>query len=305
MTSTGTVLVTGATGFLGRHVVPALVAAGCDVVRSARKGSADVDVTADLCDETAVAELVRRAKPSHVVHLAGSTGQQSAARHVRANVVTTAALLDALAEAAPTASLCIAGSSAVYGDAGPLPVDENAPYGPRTPYAASKCAQELLAQTAGATRPIAMLRLFNLVGPGQGDQLVVGRMAMQVAEVELGRRDAVRVGNTAPGRDFVDVRDAAAAIAATTTQALVGTYNVATGVSTPVGDVLEILVAAATCRVRVRREESRSAAIDIPDQRGNSDRLRAATGWTPLRSLEESVLDTLDWWRNALTVGTP
>jgi GDP-4-dehydro-6-deoxy-D-mannose reductase len=192
----------------------------------------------------------------------------------------------------------------VYGAPARLPVDEDAPLRPQNPYAVSKAACDLLGgQYADAFGlRVVRMRPFNHAGPGQSDDYVVGTLTRQVAEAEVaGREEAVvRTGNPDSARDFTDVRDVVRAyVAATSTES--GAFNVASGRTVTVRELIELVRSAAPLPVRHEIDASRVRAHDVPEVRGSAERLREATGWAPEIPLERTVADALDEWRERLS----
>jgi GDP-4-dehydro-6-deoxy-D-mannose reductase len=291
----GRAFVTGAGGFVGRHLVELLE----EPVAPSRR-------ELDLLDADATRSAVGEAAPAVVFHLAAlaSVGRSwdSPVQTLTANVAMTTNLLEAIRSEAPEAAFVLASSGEVYGPPEYLPVDERAALRPQNPYAVSKAGCDLLAgQYADAFGMRAVrLRPFNHAGPGQGDDYVVGSLTRQVAAAEAaGERECVlRTGNVESARDFTDVRDVVRAYAAAA-DLDAGAWNVASGRSTSVREVIELVSAAARIPVRHEVDPQRLRPGDVPEVRGSAERLRAATGWSPEISLERTVADALDAWRAA------
>jgi GDP-4-dehydro-6-deoxy-D-mannose reductase len=251
---------------------------------------------------------VREAAPAVVFHLAAraSVGRswEAPVETLTENVAMTVNLLEAVRAEAPEATVVVAGSGEVYGPPERLPVEEDAPLRPQNPYAVSKAACDLLAgQYADAFgMHVVRLRAFNHAGPGQSDDYVVGTLTRQVAEAELaGHEEAVlRTGNPDSARDFTDVRDVARAYVAAASVGG-GQFNVASGRAVAVRDLIELVRAAAGLPVRHEIDQARIRAHDVPEVRGSSERLRAATGWEPEIPLKQTVADALDDWRERLS----
>ncbi len=298
------VLVTGAGGFIGRHTVAALSGTGATVLRSSRHESrpSPLSYPADLLDDAAVARLVDRCQPHHVVHLAGSLGRggQSFGELLLANAAGTEILLAALAARCPgVTSVVVVSSSAVYAaETGPLP--ESSRIGPSTGYGVSKAAQELVAATWRARSAIRVLvvRPFNVVGPGQSAALALSDFARQIATAERGGPAEVRVGRLDARRDYVDVRDVAQALTLLADgQPGHDEYNVASGADRSVRDGLGVLLGLADRPIEVRADPDRVRA-EVQVQIGDSTRLRSETGWRPEVGFERSMADLLQHWRD-------
>lgn len=281
-------LVTGSSGFLGRHLVRLLEAAGLDVT------AARVDVT----DARAVSAWVDVAAPDVVFHLAGAPRDAPPEKLERVYVGGTRNVLAALA---PETFLVVAGSGAEYGAVPPeeLPIREECALAPLTPYGEAKVEQYRLVGESG--RPAAYARVFNPVGPDAPETLVAGSFAAQLAAVEAGRLDAVRTGYLDGVRDFVDARDVARGLALLARGRRQGVFNVCTGRGVLVRDLLGKLVARARPPIAIVEPVAPPAATDAPAHYGDFSKLREATGWIPEIPLEQSLSELLDHWRGLYT----
>jgi GDP-4-dehydro-6-deoxy-D-mannose reductase len=289
----GAALVTGGSGFVGRHLVGELDGA-----------LAPTHVELDLLDAWALRRALAEAGPACVFHLAAhasvSRSWEEPTAVLRENLEMTANLLEAVRHEAPGAAVVVASSSEVYGPPERLPVDESAALRPQNPYAVSKAACDLLAAQYADAHGLRVIRMraFNQAGPGQSDDYVVGTIARQVAEAEAARAPSavVRTGNPELARDFTDVRDTVRAyVAAAGLPA--GAYNVCSGRATSVGEIVELARRAARVEFRHEVDPSRVRAHDVPEVRGSADRLSQASGWAPTIPLAQTVADAIDYWR--------
>jgi GDP-4-dehydro-6-deoxy-D-mannose reductase len=261
----------------------------------------------DLLDADAVRAAVARLRPRAVFHLAALASVPFSWEHprrtLRENVEMTLNVLEAVQLEAPQAAVALAGSGEIYGAPDRLPVDESAPLRPRNPYALSKAACDLLGGQYADVHGLNVVRMrsFNQAGPGQPEDYVVGTLTRQVAEAEAaGEQGAViRLGNVDSARDFTDVRDVARAYA-DAAAAPAGIYNVCSGRSVTVRELLELLRAAARVEVRHEVAQERLRAGDVPEITGSAERFERAVGWAPRIPLEQTVADALDWWRERL-----
>jgi GDP-4-dehydro-6-deoxy-D-mannose reductase len=289
------VLVTGAGGFVGRHLLELL-------------GDATVPADADVTDGEAVAASIREAQPSAVVHLAAlsavAESWRDPARFWEVNAVGTVNVLEAVRLEAPQARVLAVSTGEVYGRAERLPTPEEAPVAPVSPYAASKAAAELACvQAREAGVDVVVARAFQHEGPGRDDRFAVGSWAHQLAALELAGGGELLVGNLDVERDITDVRDVCRAYALLLEPSVpAGVYNVASGRSVPLGEVVDLLVGMARVPVTVEQDPERLRPADLPVQRGDPSRLRGATGWEPDIPLAQTLADMLEAAR-ALKVG--
>ena len=315
------VLITGVSGFVGRHLSTELNSEGAEVLGTARTAFPTAipehrphTTLGDLTQEGWMVELLQRFRPTHVIHLAGVTEGAAGGYAVQyeVNLVATVRLLEAIRSSGLDPWILVASSSAVYGDAksNDLPLTEDEPLRPVNHYGVSKAAQELATLCAFLNHRLRTVRVrtFNLVGPGQPATLVASDLARQIAQAERADRPAVvRLGNLAARRDYTDVRDAARAYALLAARAEAGeVYNVCSGRSHAVQDCVDILTRLARVPVTVQVDEARIRPSDLPNQVGSPDRLRAATGWQPQIPFDVSLKDLLDVWRQRVdeTVAT-
>ena len=293
-------LVTGASGFAGRHLVAAARARGtfAAVIGAGRRAAGVMGedyLSADLLDPAAAERLVRTAAPTDVAHLAAEIGPDPAIE--RRNVSAFGNLAAALRRWAPApVTLLTVGSAAELGPAGvrTLPATEEAPCEPLSPYGRGKLAvtrAALAEPTAGPLRCV-VARTFNLCGPGLPATLALGRFAAQVAAAGRGETDVIRCGPLETRRDVLDVRDAAAAYLDLLDAAPAGTlWNVCRGESHAMGALLDELIRLGGATVRVEPGERRSG--DLADVYGDRSRLTGLTGWAPRVSVEDSLRDLL------------
>ena len=295
------IFISGATGFVGRHLVPRL-----------REEFPDAVLAVEPVDVTAAAALrarVREVRPDACVHLAAVSTLAAARRdpqHAwRVNLHGTLELASALLAEAPECVLLHISSSEVYGASfrRGIALDEAAAAAPMNAYAATKAAADLAlgAMVSDGLRVI-RLRPFNHTGPGQSPDFVVPAFARQIARIEAGLQPAVvRTGALDPRRDFLDVRDVCSAYVACLRRAddlSPGTIlNLASGVPRRIGDVLDDLLNLSGVKASVQPEQSLLRRGDIPIAAGNAAAARAALGWQPQLPWAETLRDVLADWR--------
>jgi GDP-4-dehydro-6-deoxy-D-mannose reductase len=294
------VLVTGASGFLGRHLAAALAARGDEVTALALDpGPLPPTVrftSVDVRDAAGVAAAVAEADPEAIVHLAALShvgeSWKRMPEYFEVNVLGT----ESVVAAARGRRLLLASTAEVYGAVpeDEQPIAESRPPAPRSPYALTKAAAERLAFAAGAV----VARLFNLAGAGQAEGFALPSFAGQLAAIARGAAPPLlKVGNLAARRDFVHVADAAEAIAILLDRGESGTVaNVASGCAVSIAETLARLRAVAGLEVEVEQDPERLRPVDVPLLAGDAARLKAL-GWRPRRGLEQALADV---WREAL-----
>jgi GDP-4-dehydro-6-deoxy-D-mannose reductase len=313
------VLVTGAAGFAGSHLLDLLVRDGRPIVGWSRPEGDDPhtarnDATGgvswravELLDQNAVQRALADIRPSLVYHLAGAAHQGSSWQEsdtvLALNVRATHHLLDGLRQSAPDARVLVTGSAAVYRPA-PVPLEEDAPLAPTSPYGLSKLGQELLALRAAHDDKLEVIvtRSFNHIGPGQSAAYFASSFALQLARIEAGLEDPIiSVGNLESQRDLTDVRDTVRAYRLLMAHGRPGrTYNVCTGRAYAIKDVLAELRRQATREIEVRVDEARLRPADQALLVGNPARLTSDTGWRPEIPLSQTLADLLAWHRARL-----
>jgi nucleoside-diphosphate-sugar epimerase len=261
-----TALVTGAGGFLGRHVVAQLQALGIPAVTLGRTGDIVLPYPSDA---SAILAAVAKVSPSLIFHLAGTTATESVEEAYRVNVLFGAHLLTAARKMSSPPRVLLAGSAAEYGpvDEGLLPIVEDTACRPTSVYGITKLAQTLhgIAAAAGGL-PVVVARLFNVIGRGMPAHLALGAFAAQIRAMP-NAGGVLRTGPLARWRDFVEVEATAAVLVALArdSNATGRVVNVCSGVPTSLASLTEALIASAGCPVALQEEAGR---------RGNSDMVR-------------------------------
>jgi GDP-4-dehydro-6-deoxy-D-mannose reductase len=301
------VLVTGARGFVGRHLVAALHERGHVVIQSDHRPHED-SLAVDVTDPLAVRGAIELAQPDAIAHLAAQAfvpaSIEDPQRTFAINVGGTQQILEAVRgfvnESGAHPRVLVASSGDVYGaqPASAYPLRETTAPEPANPYAASKVAAEALALAYARSYGLEVIvtRAFNHIGPGQDERFAVAGFAAQLARVAAGLVPAVSVGNLEASRDFLDVRDVSAAYVTLLEGA--GTpgelYNVASGNATSLKEVLRRLVEIAHVGVEIREDPARMRPSDVPVSVGDASKLREATGWSPRISLTAALRAVYD-----------
>jgi GDP-4-dehydro-6-deoxy-D-mannose reductase len=262
----------------------------------------------DIVDADALTDAVVAAKPEAVYHLAGAAdvgGSWSAPRETfAANALGTLNVLEASREAGAERVLAVT-SADVYGRVteAELPLAEDQPLRPVSPYAASKVAADALAQQAwlGHRLPVVRVRAFNHLGPGQSDRFVAPSLAARIARNERDGGDEVPIGNMTPLRDVTDVRDVVRAYRLLMEEGEPGAvYNVCRGSAVSVEQIARALLGMAARPMRLVSDPALQRPVDIPVLVGDNRALRRATGWEPTIPLEQTLSDVLADWRARL-----
>ena len=309
------VVVTGAAGFAGSHLLERLAADGVNLFAwSHTRRTPPVAVAAqwmavDVLDRGAVDRAIAEIVPDAVYHCAGVAQSAGAADRIAATLATnvrgTLHVIDAIERHAPSARVLVTSSALVYGPSAE-PLTEGAPLAPAGPYAVSKLAQDTLARrAAGRGRHVIVARPFNHIGPRQSPDFVASSVARQVALIELGRMPPeLRVGNLAARRDFTDVRDVVDAYVRMAASGAPGTcLNVCSGEGIAIHDLVQGLVERSSVPIEVVVDPARVRPIDVPVVVGSAAALVDATGWHRRHSLDRTLDDLLAWWREAIRAG--
>jgi GDP-4-dehydro-6-deoxy-D-mannose reductase len=294
-------LITGVSGFVGKRLQQQLVDQGWQVFGfDVIPGLKDVFV-GDLSDRVAVSRAITESKPDVIFHLAGVIKSNTPEIFYKVNLLGTLVLLDAVVESGFRPRIVVASSSAVYGrKSGEKPISERVQLHPVTDYAVSKAAQETAALRYYDSYGLAVMivRMFNLLGPGQPSDLACSAFACQIALAEMSGETEIVTGNLGARRDFVDVRDAVRAFAMLAEKGEAGQiYNVCSGRGVAIRKCLGEMMSMSTNQLSVRVDAERVQKNDVPVQVGSYQKLHNATGWSPKISLRQSLVDLLNDWR--------
>ena len=296
--------VTGASGFVGRHLVAHLRDCGDEVVPTDRSDGGPA-----LLDADGFATLVAEVRPDVVYHLAGqadvAASWLSPIETMRVNVEGTHNILE-VARTFGVAKVLTVSSADIYGVVAPeeLPIVESAPLRPVSPYAASKAAADLVALQAhlGHGQDVVRARAFNHLGPGQSKSFVGAGFAARIVAAERSGDDELQTGDLTPRRDFTDVRDVVHAYRLLATEGRPGVaYNICSGTSVSIGELAGLLLGLTDARMRLVEDPDLLRPVELPELRGDASLLRRHTGWAPSISLDETLSDVLEDWRLRLT----
>lgn len=304
----GRILVTGAAGFVGMHLLPILAKAMPHATISASRF--------DVTDRIALRAAIRAERPDACVHLAAVSAVPAAQSDPdaawRVNLHGTLDLARTLLEETPDCTLLFASTADAYGRSfqGGAALDESAPLAPMNVYGATKAAADL---ALGAMVPqglrVIRVRPFNHTGPGQSGAFVVAAFARQIARIAAGLQPPVlHVGALDPQRDFLDVRDVCAAYACCLARADSlppgAILNVASGIVRRVGDVLDSLLTIAGVKAQIEVDTTRLRPSEIPIASGDAAVARRLLDWTPRIAWETTLADVLKDWRGRVSTET-
>jgi len=308
---TTTVLVTGAAGFVGGHLLELLEQEDDLIMAWLRPGTEPSVVgkrvgwlAVEMHDRNAVHSAIKQIQPNAVYHLAGVPHVGDSWSHTHetfaGNVLATHYLFDALRLEGLAPRVLVTSSATVY-EPQSRAIAESDPVNPNSPYGTSKLAQEMVTRRSWEDDGIPGLiaRSFNHVGPRQSPAFVAPSIAKQIAEIEAGRRPAqLKMGNMDAERDIMDVRDTVRAYRALMATAKPGVpYNVCSGTATAIRSLVDLFVAKAQVKITIEQDPARFRPNDTPLVLGDRSRILRDTGWVPEIPLEKTVDDLLEYWR--------
>jgi GDP-4-dehydro-6-deoxy-D-mannose reductase len=310
-------LITGAAGFAGSHLAEYRVNQGDDVIAVVREGDSLASLAAvqaslrvvhlDLRNAEAVSRLMQETRPQRIYHLASISSKLGRPEHVRSIfhdiTLPNLNLLCGWRDAGFDARFLLVSSAEVYGatQQASMPLSEEAPISPATPYAAAKASSELLALLFHNAYglPTVRVRPFNHTGPRQSNQFVCPALAKQVAEVAEGfLLPRIVVGNLSVRRDFCDVRDVVRGYSLLLEKGQPGeVYQLCSGRAVSIQEVLDGLLALAGKTIPVHHEQARVREDEAPALWGTYSRANAATGWSPAIDFATTLRDLLEYWQ--------
>ena len=317
-----TALVTGITGFAGSYLAEYLLStkkysvSGTYLLKESLRNVDAIKnrlhlVKIDLSNAKNVSDIINDISPSVIFHLAALTSPADSFRNPTETLTNNISLQINLMEAVRKNNLLdtrilIVSSGEIYGvvKKEDLPIDEETPLNPTNPYSVSKIAQDFLGLTYFLSYNLKIVRVrpFNHIGPRQSPQFVVSSFAKQIAEIEKGKRKPIlKVGNLEARRDFTDVKDMVRAYAAALEKGKIGdVYNIGSGISYKISDILNKLVSMSSSKIKIEKEEGLLRPSDNPELVCDPTKFVKLTGWKSEISIEETLKDTLDYWRNII-----
>jgi GDP-4-dehydro-6-deoxy-D-mannose reductase len=315
------VLITGIAGFVGSHLAELLLEKGeevfgiclaCESLENIEDIKKDLHLTnCDITDFDQLSKVIKRINPDEIYHLAALSSVGKSFAHslntIETNVRGTLYLLEILRNAKKETRILIVGSSDMYGIVKPkdIPITEEKPLLPISPYGTSKAMCDLLAYQYFKSYGVQAIRVraFNHTGPRQGMGFVVPDFASQIAKIEAGILPPVmKGGNLSSKRDISDVRDIVRGYQLLMKKGKAGeAYNICSGKAYSIKNVLKVLIFLSKKKIRVGVDEKKNRPAEIPVLAGDNSKIKRTTGWKPEISIEKTLEDTLNFWRRKYT----
>lgn len=311
------ILVTGASGFVGGHLIDHLKQEGFSEIfclihkrkplpKSRFKGT--TCLSGDLRDPLSLRRVLKRARPTWIFHLAGQASVAASWSDPQItfndNALAQLNLFEAVRALKLNPWILVACSSDEYGhvEQDELPVSEENPLRPLSPYAVSKVTQDLMAYQYFRSygMHVVRTRAFNHTGPGRPPLYAISGFAKQIVSIEKGRQPAVlKVGNLDVRRDYLDVRDMVRAYVLALKFGHPGeVYNICSGRSQSMRKILETLLELTDIPIEIKQDPARFRPSDLPVIYGNAARFKSLTGWRPLIPFTKTLQDLLEYWRH-------
>lgn len=306
------ILISGIAGFVGYYLINELLALkhtifGIDTLQPPYEILQKISFTkCNITDDKLIKELITEFKPDYIFHLAAISSVSKSWENKKStyliNILGTYNILESCLYLSYKPKILLIGSAEEYGKVKlKKPITEEIPLNGFTPYAISKITQEYLGTHYFITYglPIFKTRSFNHTGPGQNELFVCSSFCKQVAEIELlNKEPIIYVGNLLAYRDFSDVRDVVKAYITIIEKGIPNkVYNVCSMTTYSIREILNIILSFSNKRIKIVKDKSRFRKVEIPFLMGSNIKLRRL-GWKPIYSINQTLLDTLNYWRN-------
>lgn len=308
-------LAIGAAGFVGNYLINEMHANGMEAYATKlpheQLDNAYAQVyDLDIMDKDAIVALLFEIRPDYIFHLAAQSSVGLAWKNpgltIDVNIKGSINVMDAVRELFYKPRVLLIGSGEEYGhiQQGETPIVETNLLRPGNIYAATKACQNMIGNiySKAYDMELMMVRAFNHIGPGQASMFVVSDFCKQVAEIEKGLREPVmKVGNLAARRDFTDVRDVVKAYVELVRKGQPGeTYNVGSGNAREIREILDMIISMSEQEIRVEIDPNKIRPVDVPIIEADISKLNRLTGWKPQILLEQTIEETLNYWRKRL-----
>lgn len=314
------ILITGSSGFAGSHLLDYLINNKTDNLFGTYHSDAGLSnldevkdkiklIKVDLRNEKEVYKLINDVKPDTIYHLAAFTSPVNSFASPNETIINNISSQINILEAVrkndlKNTRILVVSSAEVYGNVkkDDLPIDEDTSLNPTNPYAVSKIAQDFLGRQYFLSYGLKAVRVrpFNHIGPRQSDNFAVASFAKKIAEIEKGKREPfLPVGNLDAKRDFTNVLDVVRAYVLLMEKGESGeVYNIGSGVSHKMSDILNKLLSFSSAKISVKVDESLLRPVDNPDLVCDYSKLKSTTGWKPEIPLDKTLQNVLDYWRD-------
>lgn len=315
------VLITGITGFVGQHLARHLLSLGTYTVHGIYRSESSLAVFDDVKEQISfsrvdldtaedIEKVIAEVQPDFLFHLAAQASPavsfKSPLTTLTNNITSELHILEAIRNHSIKTRVLTVATGEMYGiiSPGDIPVDEDTPLKPISPYSVSKIASDYLALQYHLAYKVDVVRVrpFNHIGPGQREGFVVADFAKQIVEIEKGKQEPVlTVGNLEARRDFTDVRDMVRAYVLALEKGESGdVYNIGSGKSHKINDMLHVLLSFSTQKVEVKVDPERIRPIDVPEVRCDYLKFHKVTNWKPEIPFEQTLQEILDYWRKII-----
>ena len=309
-------LVIGAAGFVGGYLIKELKKSHDMEVFATKLPNSQWESTLarvydlDIMEKDDIVDLLFEIRPDYIFHLAAQSSVGVAWKRpgmtVDVNIKGSINVMDAIRELYYKPRILLIGSGEEYGhiEEGETPIRENNPLRPGNIYAATKVCQNMIGHiySQAYDMELVLVRAFNHIGPGQASLFVVSDFCKQVAEIEKNLREPVmKVGNLAARRDFTDVRDVVKAYVKLAQMGVPGeTYNVGRGKAIAIKELLQMIIERSIADIEVEIDPAKIRPVDVPVIEADTSKIYKLTGWKPEITLEQTISETLDYWRKQI-----
>ena len=304
-------LITGANGFVGRHLAKELEDNGYEVIKTSRFSDPERNqLKLNILDYEETYSVIHSFKPDYIFHLAGMAYVPSSWVNPRltfeVNTLGSLNIFEAVRSIGLDTKIHIAGSSEEYGfvKEDEVPVNEDQPLRPISPYAVSKVAMDLLGYQYYKSYDLKVIRTraFNHEGYGRGPQYMPSTFAKQIVEILAGKRESViRHGDLSSKRDITDVRDTTRAYRLAVENCELGeVYNIGTGNTYTAGEILDMLIKLSNVKVTKIQDPQRMRPSDVKILQCDSTKFRKQTGWEPKYTIEETLSEVIRYWKERI-----
>lgn len=313
------ILIVGVSGFSGRHLYAHLLKREGKELYGTFFHSSESDLQryfdsgirllkCNICQYEDIVRVLSAVLPDYIYFLSGlvtvAKSGQFAAKIFETNITGTANFYEVAKTICPNAKILAVGSAEQYGpvDANMLPIGESTQFSPVSVYGISKSVAEQIGiyYQKAFDLDVRFTRTFHVCGPMQPPSFVISDFGKQVVAIEEGIQDKITVGNLSAKRDFSDIRDVACTYALLMEFGMAGkVYNVCSSKSISIQTILDKMISNARVVVPIEIDQKKLRHNDVPEYQGNNDLLVKTTGWIPQFSIDHTIRDVLDYWRNA------